>query len=165
MEVVQRVQEHQGLGDLQQYLGCLRHTRSVALQKKICYEKIFVQVSKIRKYNNLGRRAIFSYEDNIYETQINNNSETGCGWLCCIKLCGPSYQFPQNYATQLRSVCRDCCCGWWTLALLWRGLLSRSCTEHPAPEETLGGIFPTVSIFPVLPFKYKLGWMLFRSRC
>ena len=102
------MQEHQGLSDLQQYLGCLRHTRSVALRKKICYEKIFVQVSKIRKYNNLGRQAIFSYEDNIYETQINNNSETG--WLCCIKLCGPSYQFPQNYATQLRSVCRDCCC-------------------------------------------------------
>ena len=110
------MQEHQGLGDLQQYLGCLRHTRSVALQKKICYEKIFVQVSKIRKYNNLGRRAIFSYEDNIYESQIKYNSETG--WLCCIKLCGPSYQFPQNYATQLRSVSSEtadaggghCCC-------------------------------------------------------
>ena len=110
MEVVQRVQEHQGLGDLQQYLGCLRHTRSVALQKNIflLLRKNICLLVEYEKY--LGRRAVFSYEDNIYETQINNTSETGCGWLCCIKLRGPSYQFPPNYATQLRSVCRDCCC-------------------------------------------------------
>ena len=107
MKVVQRVQEHQGLGDLQQYLGCLRHTRSVALQKNIflLLRKNICLLVEYEKY--LGQRAVFSYEDNIYETQINNNSETGCGWLCCIKLSGPSYQFPQNYATQLSSACRD----------------------------------------------------------